>query len=862
MTQLARDDRGTRPRPPRRKRLLPFLVATAMAVTGLSASTPAQAVERVSGDVELANHGFEDGTTGWSATGDCSVGTTTRWSSEGGRSLQLRAGGACEEPGVLSDPQVIKDGTGHYTVTAMVQGRAAAGIGAVFLDDDGQVIDHQEATLSGPEGPRDWKQGRRVELGVEVPAEATQVQVEVRADGEVNLDQVLLTAEVTALGPQVTKPASYLGADVGVDADDNPIILSVATGADSVSPKLVVTDALTRDVVGTYDIPGATGSWSIRQDPTNKTVYIGTYGAAALYSWQPGEDEVVKIGELPNEHNGFVYAIDYTGDGRIYGGTWGEPTSGYEGAQMWTYSPETGLETFGPVLTTDAFYTKAVGYEDQTGTVWAGTATKGHLYGCTEDGDCTDFTDLLGPKTKEHIGVYNLVAQDGYVLTWGGDSNSRGEDEITVIKVDVVDGEIKAEQVDVVDGTVYYGPSDVHDGKFYYMSSEGDWPMFSYDLATGERVELEDGLKMASRRWRIVELNDPEWPGATIVGWSSNGTIYRRNIETGKVDDLRATNQPQMPTGLNSVTAGPDGRIWSAGYLTGGIGAVEPMRASSTETFVTGGQAEGMISYRGRVYQGTYPNGRIESFTPEELSEGNAPRIDCTIGANQNRPYGLLGHGDRVYYGSQADYGTDVGGFGWLDLATGECTTLSEEVGHYSVNDLTASGDKVYGAMNIFVAYDGTPAETEAKLLVFDETSQEISFLELPVDGIRSVDAVTTAADGKVWAYANGWVFVVDPQTGEFVTSEHLYPDQVPGSRIGGNYADLITSPDGMLYGRVGSRVYEIDPAAVADGSSVADASRVLYEGGSKDLALDEWGNLYTIAGDQLIRIDPRGVPA
>src|SRR5690606_29863410 len=123
------------------------------------------------------------------------------------------------------------------------------------------------------------------------------------------------------------------------------------------------------------------------------------------------------------------------------------------------------------------------------------------------------------------------------------------------------------------------------------------------------------------------------------------------------------------------IATGEDGRIWSAGYLTGGIGAVDPMRSGSVESFALGGQAESMISYRGRIYQGTYPNGRIDSFTPQELADGTAPRTDCTIGHSQNRPYGLLGHGDRIYYGSQADYGTDVGGFGWLDLTTGECTT-------------------------------------------------------------------------------------------------------------------------------------------------------------------------------------------
>lgn len=844
---------------PTSSRALAVLVAVILALTTFTAA-PAQAATRVIGDVELTNHGFEEGLTGWSAAEACQTRTETRWSAEGDRSVQLQDG--CEVAGITSEAQTMKDGTEHYTVAATVQGRGAGGIAVHFLDVDGALLERTEPELSAPEGPRGWREDRRIETSTVVPETATQVRIEIVADGQLNVDQVLLTAPVTEMGAQITKPATYLGSDVGVDADGSSVIFSVATGAASTAPQLVVTDAVTLEVRNTYDVPGATGSWTIRQDPTTTTVYIGTYGSPKLYAWTPGDDAVSEIGALPNPGNGFVYGIDHARDGRIYGGTWGEATAGFAGAQMWTYAPETGLETFGPVLTEDAYYTKAVAYEDKTGTVWAGTATEGHLYGCTEDGTCTDFTDLLGPKTLAHIGVYNMVAEDGYVLAWGGDSNSRGEDEITVIKVDVVDGEIQAEQVDVIDSTVYYGPSDVHDGKFYYMISDGEWPMYSYDLATGERTELEGGSKMAARRWRIVELNDPEWPGHTIVGWSSNSTTYRRNLETGKVDVAMPTGQPMMPVGLNSATTGPDGRIWTAGYLTGGLGSVDPLRSGSVESFAIGGQAESMISYRGRIYQGTYPNGRIDSFTPEEAAAGTAPRTDCTIGHDQNRPYGLVGHGDRIYYGSQANYGTDLGAFGWLDLATGECTTFSEEVGHWSVNELSAVGSKVFGAMNIFVAYDGLPVEDEAKILVFDEETEELSFLDLPVDGIRSVDALAVDADENLWAYANGWIFVIDPDTGEFLVSEHLHLDQVPGSRISGNYADLLAGDDGTLYGRVQGRVYEIDAAAALESDSVAEHTRTLFEGGSKDLVLDDWGNLHTIAGDQLIRIDPRGIGA
>lgn len=852
----------------RRSRQFGLALVFALVLAGSVSSAPAAAENppTVDGDVLITNHSFESGTDGWQATDGsgaptqrCNLETGTDWADDGTTSLVLDSQRGCPTVGAVSDAQQIEEGSTGYTAFATVRGRGRAALAVQFLDSAGAVVDRSASELDVAPGGDDRDQPRVVEHHAQVPEEATQVRVELVARGHLEADTVLLTGAVTNLGPQVTKAASYLAADVGLDADGTPVIFSVATGASSVSPQLVMTDAVTLEVLQTVPVPGATGGWAVRQDPATSLVYIGTYGSPALYSWLPGDEAVTKIGALPNTGAGMVYGIDYGRDGRIYGGTWGEPTDGFPGAQLWTYAPDTGLEKFGPVLTDDAFYTKAVAYEDESHTIWAGTATKGHLYGCTEAGDCTDFTDLLGPKTLEHIGVYNMVANDGYVMAWGGDSNSGGEDEITVLKVELVDGEIKAEQVAVIDNTVYYGPSDVVDDTVYYIKAEDGWPLYSYDLVTGEETKVSDEQGLAPRRWRAVDLQDPEWPGLTLVGWNSSGTVERHNIETGRTEVEQATGQPTMPVGLNSLTTGPDGRIWSAGYLTGGIGAVAPMRSDTVTTFARGGQAEGMLTHRGRIYQGTYPNGRIESFTPESV-ETEAPRIECELhDLGQARPYGLGGHGDRVYYGSQADYGQDVGAFGYLDLTTGECTTFTEEVGHYSVNEITASGPKVYGATNVFVAYDGLPVEDEAQLLVFDESTDELQFLPLPVSGIKAIDSLTTAPDGTVWATAAGWVFVIDPATDEIVVQEHVFADISHPDRISGSHADLLTGPDGMLYGRIANRIFSIDPErAAADG--VSAATTVLYTGGQKDLTIDRYGNLYTISGDSLLRLDPRSL--
>src|SRR5699024_8433017 len=111
--------------------------------------------------------------------------------------------------------------------------------------------------------------------------------------------------------------------------------------------------------------------WTVEQDPESLDVYIGTYQGPALYRWQPGEAEAERLGGPPIEDFGFMYGLTMGKDGTLYGGAWGEPTQGYDGAQLWQYHPDTGFARFGPTpLTDDANYTRAVGYDDVTETVW------------------------------------------------------------------------------------------------------------------------------------------------------------------------------------------------------------------------------------------------------------------------------------------------------------------------------------------------------------------------------------------------------------------------------------------------------------------------------------------------------------
>src|SRR5699024_4676217 len=336
-------------------------------------------------------------------------------------------------------------------------------------------------------------------------------------------------------------------------------------------------------------------------------------------------------------------------------------------------------------------------------------------------------------------------------------------------------------------------------------------------------------------------------------------SLTRYNIETDTLQVRTVPDVPEVSLRLNSLAAGPDGALWTSGYLHGGIGRYTPMRDEQQETFSVGGQAEQMTVHDGRMFQGLYPGGTIASFTEQQLRDGEAPTVECEIGAGQNRPYGLLSSGDRLYYGSQAGAAQDVGAFGWFDSATGECTTIEGPLGHQSLNTLTESEGKVFGGGNIYFGYTHEPLLEEASVMVFDQGTEEITEVTLEVDGIRAVSAATTAADGTVWFYAEGWLLAMDPDTLEWIHAEEVFPDLKPEGRIGGSYARMLTGEDGIVYGTAGGRVFEFDPEQSLEGGAVEPELRVLYEdASSQHLALDDYGNVYVRHGATgLLRIVP-----
>src|SRR5262249_46468206 len=156
------------------------------------------------------------------------------------------------------------------------------------------------------------------------------------------------------------------------------------------------------------------------------------------------------------------------------------------------------------------------------------------------DPRCEDLIGLFSPALQAAPWVYGITAGHGYVMAWTGDGQSLGNDSLVVLKVSRdAAGELQATVVKEIKGVIYNGSSPVSDNKIYYSkANDPGQPLYAFDVVTGVETKTPNSdTGIFSRRWEAVALDDPAWPGTTLVGWNASGRLVKYNIDTQKLDN-------------------------------------------------------------------------------------------------------------------------------------------------------------------------------------------------------------------------------------------------------------------------------------------------------------------------------------
>ncbi|WP_309120776.1 hypothetical protein [Paenibacillus sp.] len=800
----------------------------------------------------LVNGGFEpaaDGSVpGWQPDGASEAVTVTQAVyAEGTSSLSVEDGSAAASHGAISDPVPV---TPFVNVVLNAQVRKGAGAGGKvelrFYSGDGKLLSVVSSLVDQASAGEAWsgirvaaaapKEGAAVRAAFSFPTEAV---------GSFYADEATISLSrapgtIRNLGPQSASLTIMTGA-YGKDKHGRDVMYTVAQGDPA---QFIVSDVKTKEIYDqepliALDGSNVTAAWGITVASDGKA-YAGSTPNGTLFQYDPQTESIRTIGK-PVPTDTVIWVLTPGSNGKIYGGT------GYS-QSVFEYDPATDqMKVLASFKTASREqHVRSLAYDAERNALYVGGADVAKLYKYDlATGQKTLITGF-GGKTS----VYDLQYTAGNLF----------------IRVDpgpvmyVYDPAIH--KLTVSNNAEYNtrGFSPVSpDGRVFYTWFEPtpaggtQWSLYAYDVNTGEYGSLGVDVKGPGIAFGYVELNDPKFPGTTLVGLAGNGgRAFYYNLQTGYTETPELPLPPQFVE-LHNIGKSLDGKMLSAGFISGGgLGVYSPTQ-NKTEFYPSLGQVEGYASLNGKLYFGVYPRASIFEYDPtlpwnrtDPSVPYNPPRL-AQLGDEQDRPIAMVGveQENKLYIGTYPIAGKTGGALTVYDPAAKTFDVKRNIVPEHSINALVYLNGKLYMGTG---AMDGG----SAKLAVYDTASETVEYETVPAAGKKAIGSLIVGPDGNLWGMALGTLFIYDPASRRIVYSDDKFPT------ADYNYGNprLEIGTDGNVYttiyiGYVADKTYT--SKLIRIDAATKDVT-VLLESNAEKLAQDDFGNFYFKSGSDLMQ--------
>ncbi len=822
--------------------LLAFMIAVLITLPCFSYSASAA-------DIRVGNFSFEQDLEGWTLTIDKDNGNdtdekgsgvriTNEQASVGRQSVRMDDTKKSRAFRLESEKLEVEAGAGYVAFSDVKVEKGAAELYIRFYDVNGELLNEAYTTAEPTEN---WE---TIQVSMTAPAGAAHAVVVLYSsknnEGTAYWDNVRFTKDFTNLGVQVGTSAP-LGSTFGFGDNQNKIY-SVVTGNATDLPIMQVIDADTESVAKAITMPDShshpTGVWAAAT-ASDGNVYLGSYQNGRMYKYVPGETTITDLGPpLPNQQ--FVWDLAAGKDGKVYGGT-------YDDAGFFQYDPVNGFAQIGsmPIYESpgqNIQYLRALAHDADHNVSYLAVGANASVI--RYDHATGNKTDILPAKYKT-TPLAGAVEYEGdrVFVSLGGN--------IVVLNVTVnPDGTVASTEETAISGTTPR-VSPERDGGVYLIARG---KLAHYDIASKTVKSLEHTVPGRVQRFGWITLKDQtNYPGETLVAVASTNNetyLMKYNPQNGSFRMVRIEGAPRIPGAINSIGTGPDGRIYTSAFQYGGLGVYHPFGGDSNDgqpeyVYAPISQIDKMASYNGKLFLGVYPGGNLLEYDPAQpWNPGVNPKTRIsTAGYAQDRPKAIAYGDNQVFMGTTGITNERKGALSVFDFETGITTVHKDIVTDQSVVALVYHNGIVYGGSSIRGGYSSIPSQTEAKLFLYDPTTKtKTAEYSLPTknDG-KKPTAITEleVIDGEIWGFAEGYLFVFNPENHAFEYFDEKFPDvQHPG----GTYrdADLVTvdKDPSSVYGTIGNKyLFKIN--------KTEKTVTILKSDGADMLTADHNGNLY-----------------
>ncbi|WP_462409864.1 carbohydrate binding domain-containing protein [Neobacillus sp. Marseille-QA0830] len=811
-----------------------------------------EAAQNPGSNLQLANAGFEEPfqggkIPGWTQTfGTTGISVVDTEKYAGEKSLEIKDNSKNDNYGEISQSLPVNSGW-VYTASAKMK-TTSTGTGEIYLrffDKDGKYMTGTNQTLKGPASWADIK------VTATAPEGAAQVAVLLYSakgvTGTFYFDDVSLTEAKPIvpiqqvgkdLGIQVSKTTVMMG-DIGKDKNGNDVLYTVVAGAPA---KFAIVDINTEQVVKSYPLEDTSGAWAVKV-ASDGTVYLGAYNKGYLYRYLPETDQLVNLGFPVSSSDAVLYPMDISSDGKIYGGTYGS-------GSVYQYDPANGQFTSYGTMVPGQGWVRSVALDEENHVFYAGVGNKASLI--QYNLDTGEKKDILPEQYSDIISVYDMKLVDGKLF---GRKEANYEmfvlDTKTGELVEAVNGDTGEKSVNIPASSRGISEKSPIANKIYFTHNG---ILFEYNLDNNTYKNLGADLKGSAVSYKFVQLKEDGFPGYSLVGLSGNsGKVYKYNLETGKLK-LTDVTMPSEPALIHDLLKGPDGKIYSTGYLPGNMGAYLPTMGKNIN-YDGIGQSEGMTILNNKMYLGLYPNAKIYEFDPfKEWNRVDSnqlnPNLIFSLEKNedipgytpQDRPFAMLGVDEynKLFIGTVPKNGFLGGAFAiYTPGSQSTPVTHWNLVKDQSIVTLAYKDGKVYGGTTIAGGQGSVPTTTEGKVFIWDIEKNEKTAEFVPVPGKRAVSELKVGPDGKIWGMADGTLFSLDPANNQVDFAITLDEDTTSNWRN----ATLEFGTDNNIYGIIGGKFFKYDTVT---------KQYEFLAGNVEFLAQDDFGSFYLSSGNRL----------
>lgn len=539
-------------------------------------------------------------------------------------------------------------------------------------------------------------------------------------------------------------------------ADLGPAVVGTAVnGAELVGDKLYLVsrqavpanlatlDLSSRTVVDVTDIPSGIEGWAATAVNGGRDLYFGMHTPADLYHYDTVSAtlDTQPVATFPRE----LLVMDQTAapDDVIYVAGMARGASG----GVYAFNPATrAVEALGTPAPGQRYVRSIAADENR---VYAGMGPAASIRYRDRNGG--DWATIDVPELTGESFVYDIAVAGRY-LTFGTEPSGL---------FGMVDLETNHVTVVPVPGgrTV---DSIVMDGTMAYFTVRPDGVLYSYDIVTGTLTELATPSPGAEHRKLFVSKGD-------IIGVGGAGDVWRYSLADGSVDLLDAieSGMPRSPERAAQSLTVMEGYAYVGGHW--GIQRHDDTTGSSTR-FAIPGETKTMVGVRGTLFASIYPSSQVWTHDPDTGST----QLLAQIRDNQMRP--RTSHynkaTDSLLVGTREVYGNVGGAISVVDPDTGDISTHRDlvtdqtPVSLTSINSTAFVGHEIHGEVH-------DPTTTEAHLVGWDIASASTTWDVVPVPdspAITGLAAYGTPDGPAVYGLtSNGWLFAVDPQSGEVI---------------------------------------------------------------------------------------------